>query len=153
MTLGEYLLKIREDRGLSLRAVSEKSGISIAEISRLENGKRLRPSPEALKALAKALVVDYSDLMKLAGFSEEVYEEGKTFEKVFKNLETGEIVDVVRGVKDMFRTDENWANVAFRVSSNLDSEARATLTGMVESYLASQWKKTSEQKADKTDGK
>ena len=62
-------------------------------------------------------------------------------------------MDVVRGVKDMFRTDENWANVAFRVSSNLDSEARATLTGMVESYLASQWKKTSEQKADKTDGK
>ena len=53
MTIGEYIHKIREDRGMLLRDVSEKSGYSISEISRVESGKRLKPSPAVLRALAE----------------------------------------------------------------------------------------------------
>ena len=69
MTVGEYIQKIREDRGMLLRDVSEKSGYSISEISRVESGKRLRPSPGVLCALAGALLADYDDLMALDGMN------------------------------------------------------------------------------------
>ena len=55
MTMGEYLNWARTQKGYSIRELSEKSQISTAEISRLESGKRLRPSPGVLKALAEAL--------------------------------------------------------------------------------------------------
>ena len=141
MTVGEYIQKIREDRGMLLRDVSEKSGISIAEISRVENGKRLKPSPDVLRALAGALLADYSHLMKLAGYSEEIHEDGDIYEKVYKNAETGEIVDVTRGGKRMLDTDEEWANLAFRATCNLSSESREVLVNLVRSYLENDWKK------------
>ena len=71
MTMGEYLNWARTQKGYSIRELSEKSQISTAEISRLESGKRLRPSPGVLKALAEALSIDYSTLMQMAGYIEE----------------------------------------------------------------------------------
>ena len=68
MTMGEYLNWARTQKGYSIRELSEKSQISTAEISRLESGKRLRPSPGVLKALAEALSIDYSTLMQMAGY-------------------------------------------------------------------------------------
>ena len=141
MTVGEYIQKIREDRGMLLRDVSEKSGYSISEISRVESGKRLKPSPAVLRALAGALLVDYNDLMRRAGYGGEVCDDGNTFDKVFKNAETGEIVDVTRGGKRMLDTDEEWANLAFRATCNLSSESREVLVNLVRSYLENDWKK------------
>ena len=45
---------VREYRGLSQKALSEKSGIAQSEISSIESGKR-RGSVDTLKALARAL--------------------------------------------------------------------------------------------------
>jgi Trp operon repressor len=87
--------------------------------------------------MAQALGVEYSDLMKLAGYIEEKHEEDKIFELVFKDDETGEVVDVVRGVKEMFRKDATWANVAYRVSHELSDDDRRVLTEMTLSYLKS----------------
>ena len=50
MTLGEYLISARAERGVSQRELAEKCGISSAEISRVESGKRQKPSPTILKA-------------------------------------------------------------------------------------------------------
>ena len=72
--------------------------------------------------------------MHLAGYIEEVHEEEKTFEQVFRNQD-GEIVDVVRGVKEMFQKDATWANVAYRVSSELSDSDREILTGLAMTYL------------------
>ena len=71
MTLGEYLISARTERGVSQRELAEKCGISSAEISRVESGKRQKPSPTILKAVADALVISYPTLMALAGYSQE----------------------------------------------------------------------------------
>ena len=141
MTIGEYIHKIREDRGMLLRDVAEKSGYSISEISRVESGKRLKPSPGVLRALAGALLADYDDLMKRTGYGGEVCDDGNTFDKVFKNTETGEVMDATRGSKRMLDTDEEWANLAFRASCNLSCESRQVLACLVRAYLEYDWKK------------
>ena len=123
-----------------LRDVAEKSGYSISEISRVESGKRLRPSPGVLCALAGALLADYDDLMKRAGYSGEVC--GDSFDKVFKNAETGEVMDAPRGGKRMLDTDEEWANLSFRASCNLSRESRQVLACLVREYLEYDWKKS-----------
>ena len=90
---------------------------------------------------ARALLADYSHLMKLAGYSEEIHEDGDIYEKVYKNAETGEIVDVTRGGKRMLDTDEEWANLAFRATCNLSSESREVLVNLVRSDLENDRKK------------
>ncbi len=134
MTLGAYIQDARNKRGYTQVELGEQCQVSGAEISRLESGKRINPSPKILKAISKALVVDYAHLMQLAGYTEEVHEEEKTFEQVFRNA-NGEVVDVVRGVKEMFQKDATWANVAYRVSSELDDADREILTGLAMTYL------------------
>lgn len=132
--IGSYIAQLRAEKKMSQRDLAEKSKISNTEISRIEAGKRNNPTPATLRALAEALNVEYSDLMKIAGYIEEVHENDKFYELVFKD-ESGEIVDVKRGVKDMFRKDEDWANVAYRVSRELTEEDRAILKDMALSFL------------------
>ena len=140
MTLGTYLMMLRNEKGLSQRELAERSGVSNAELSRIEAGKRQKPSPVILRAVANALSADYTDLMKIAGYIEETHEEDQFYELVFKDEETGEVVDVVRGVKEMFRKDAMWANVAYRVSHELSDDDRRVLTEMTLTYLKSKQK-------------
>ena len=56
MDLGSYLIQVRNERGYSQRDLAEKSGVSPAEISRVESGKRQKPSPAVLRAIADTLV-------------------------------------------------------------------------------------------------
>lgn len=135
MTLGAYLIQLRNEKHLSQRDLAEKCGISAAEICRIESGKRQKPSPAMLKTIAEALGVEYTELMKMAGYIEEKHDADKIYELVFTDEETGEIVDVVRGVKEMFRKDETWANVAYRVSHELSDRDRQILTDMTLAYL------------------
>lgn len=66
--VGEYLKTLRTERKLSQRALAEKSGVSNAEISRIESGERKRPSEEVLKALASVLEVDFNVLLEKYGY-------------------------------------------------------------------------------------
>ena len=134
MTLGEYLISARSERGVSQRELAEKCGVSSAEISRVESGKRQKPSPTILKAVADALVISYPTLMALAGYSQETHEAEQTFEQVFRD-ENGEIVDVVRGVREMLSKDAAWANIAYRVSHELSDRDRQILMDMANVYL------------------
>jgi transcriptional regulator with XRE-family HTH domain len=56
------LRAVREQRGMTLTAVSERTGISKSTLSRLENGQR-RPSLELLLPLAEAYRVPLDDLV------------------------------------------------------------------------------------------
>lgn len=68
MVFGEYLKSLRKEKSLSQRELAEKSGISNAEISRIETGNRKKPSPDVLRALAPILNVPYEELMDKAGY-------------------------------------------------------------------------------------
>ncbi|MGD0319671.1 MAG: helix-turn-helix transcriptional regulator [Nitrososphaerales archaeon] len=67
-SLGEVLRRKRDDLRLSLREVEEKTGISNAYLSQLENQKIVKPSPSVLGKLAEAYKISYSRLMELSGY-------------------------------------------------------------------------------------
>jgi len=67
-TLGGYLKKVRKQNTLTLRAIEERTGISNAYLSQLENNKIVCPSPTILYKLAKCYEISYEQLMKLAGY-------------------------------------------------------------------------------------
>jgi transcriptional regulator with XRE-family HTH domain len=67
-SLGGRLFDLRELRGLSLRAIAGKAGISAAYLQKLERDNVESPSPHALHGLAEALDTPYEDLMALAGY-------------------------------------------------------------------------------------
>jgi len=52
------LRQVREQMGVSLTDLSERTGLTRAAISRLENGWNLNPTLEALFRYAEALGVD-----------------------------------------------------------------------------------------------
>jgi transcriptional regulator with XRE-family HTH domain len=66
--LGQILQKIREVKGMSLRAVEEKTKISNAYLSQLENGKAENPSPHILYKLSSLYEISYDSLMEAAGY-------------------------------------------------------------------------------------
>lgn len=76
----KILKELRSSKGLSLRKVEKKIGISNAYLSQLENGKISQPSPHILHKLSEVYNTSYNGLMKLAGYIKS--EEG---EKVKEN--------------------------------------------------------------------
>jgi SOS regulatory protein LexA len=65
---GAYLKKLRKESGLSIRQLEEKTGVSNAYLSQIENGKRGFPSPEILKKIHEPLGTSYDELMERAGY-------------------------------------------------------------------------------------
>lgn len=63
MTIGEYVKKVREDKDITQRGLALKAGVSNSTISNLESGMRI-PGVEILEAIARALNVDFIELMK-----------------------------------------------------------------------------------------
>jgi transcriptional regulator with XRE-family HTH domain len=63
-TLGDYLRKLRETRGLTQEAVEKRSGQALTReyLSLLESGKRKVPSPQMCKALARVYGVPWKDV-------------------------------------------------------------------------------------------
>ena len=68
--LGEFLTRIREANGLTLRQVEEATGkdVSNAYLSQLEHGKVNKPSPNILHSLSTVYGVSYENLMSKAGY-------------------------------------------------------------------------------------
>lgn len=71
MSFYDQLREIRKRKGYTIREVSDRSGVSAAYISQLENGNRGVPSPEILMKLSEGLNFSYADLMHIAGYLEE----------------------------------------------------------------------------------
>ncbi|TBL81357.1 helix-turn-helix domain-containing protein [Paenibacillus thalictri] len=58
----------RKLKGYTIRELSDRSGVSAAYISQLENGNRGVPSPDVLQKLSEGLNIPYPELMQLAGY-------------------------------------------------------------------------------------
>jgi transcriptional regulator with XRE-family HTH domain len=64
MSFGEYLVGLREDRGVSRRKLHERSGLSLSYLHQIENGNFL-PGPDNLHKIADALPgVNADDLIR-----------------------------------------------------------------------------------------
>lgn len=66
--LAQTLHRTRNMKGLSLRAVADPAGISPTYLQKLERGDVRDPSPNILYRLAEVLGLDYSSLMRMAGY-------------------------------------------------------------------------------------
>ena len=70
--LGENIKKYRLNSGLSIKELSEKSGVSSSTISQIETGKRKSLRSESLEKVAKALNLNVNDLLTIDEGSYEV---------------------------------------------------------------------------------
>lgn len=68
-SLGDVLRHARTDARLSVRELSERSGISIGQVSKLENDHVKKINPAHLAALAGPLGLPISDLYGAAGYT------------------------------------------------------------------------------------
>jgi transcriptional regulator with XRE-family HTH domain len=64
----DKLRDLRKLKGFTIRELADRSGVSAAYISQLENGNRGIPSPEVLMKFSEGLNVSYSELMEVAGY-------------------------------------------------------------------------------------
>jgi transcriptional regulator with XRE-family HTH domain len=69
---GEYIKNLREQHKLSLRDVAAKTGMSYSYLTQIEHGRRKAPGPELLKRLAPVYGVSVRDLLKAAGYLEDI---------------------------------------------------------------------------------
>lgn len=61
LTLGMKLKTLRNSKKMTLQEVSEKSGVSIVELSQIENDKN-KPQMGTIKKLSKAFDYDFEEL-------------------------------------------------------------------------------------------
>jgi HTH-type transcriptional regulator, competence development regulator len=146
MNFGEYIRNLRNEKKLSQRELAEKAGISNAEISRLESGDRKKPSPITLKAIAPFLEISYQELLKQAGYIEEMVERPGYTERIYKD-ENGKLIDITRKAADLYDKNVKWANIAFRVtSSDLSEDELNVISAQTESLLQQFLKNKEERK-------
>jgi transcriptional regulator with XRE-family HTH domain len=62
--LGLMIKRLREERGLSQKALGARAKVTDAYVAMLETGKRKNPSLPVLKRLAKALGVPVTALLE-----------------------------------------------------------------------------------------
>ncbi len=68
MSLCEKLKYYREKKGFSQAALSKLSGVSVAEICRIEKGERQNPSIKVINKILRVLEVDSDTYIKIVGF-------------------------------------------------------------------------------------
>jgi transcriptional regulator with XRE-family HTH domain len=69
MSLGRYLAWARHRQGLSIRQLEQLSGVSRSAIARLEGDEVEQPSADTLVRLGRALELNETDLLMLAGIA------------------------------------------------------------------------------------
>ncbi len=74
MSVQEYaawLKRLREEKGFTLAALSELTGYSAPYLSQIETGKKKKyPLPGVIEQLSKVFAVQYSDMLRLAGYDD-----------------------------------------------------------------------------------
>lgn len=104
---GQYVKKLRKNKGMTIRQLELYSGVSNSYLSLLENGKRGIPSPEVLKKISVPLDHSYHDLMAKAGYlkdydtiNEYLEEAPEDIKHLFSNPDI--LVNLDKMLKDVF---------------------------------------------------
>ena len=99
--LGEHLKKTRNNKKLSLKAVTDLTGVSDSTLSHIESGKTDSPAPLHLKKLANAYGIDLIDLYVKAGYLD--FDDLSNYQLCFIGLEnlSDEEKNAIQGVVDV----------------------------------------------------
>lgn len=97
---GKYLKAKRNEKDYTINQFSLYSGISAAQLSRIENGKRGIPKAENIQKLAEALSVPYDEMMRVAGY----YKPSNTKrEEELPELSDKEEPDIAKDLENMIK--------------------------------------------------
>lgn len=94
MDIGENIKKIRIEKGISRKSLSEDLNVSESTISRYENGKR-KPNAEILKKIAVILDVPINELFGVSPKVNISFPGKKIFDFDLKNLPDDELTETV----------------------------------------------------------
>lgn len=133
MNFGEFLKKLRSESGLSQRELADKSGVSNAEISRLETGERKKPSPKVIKAIAPFLSLSYEELMVHAGYIERVITHDSFDEHILEDVD-GTFADTFRKAKRIAGRDEELISILDRAVDKSTEQDISTMKKILSSF-------------------
>jgi len=85
---GNYMRKLRKEKGLTLKQVEQAADVSNAYLSQIERGQRNPPHPDILRRLANVYEVTHRELLIAAGYLEDPEEQVKQekIEKAFQHV-------------------------------------------------------------------
>lgn len=106
MKFGDELKRIRESKGMTVNQLAMYSEVSSASISRYESGERGIPKPPTIKKIAKGLKMDYTDLMRIAGHTDEDHDDRDPVEKLIDYLDVLGLTNEEIIKKINFKVDE-----------------------------------------------
>lgn len=107
MKFGEKLRELRRNRKLTLKQVSEKSGIDLTYLSKIENNKTGTPEEETIKKLFDALTLDNSDkedLLSLANQHPSDLKEviqNKSYFGIFRSLKGMDVNEIEKLIDEI----------------------------------------------------
>jgi transcriptional regulator with XRE-family HTH domain len=121
--VGEYLRIAREAKGLSQRRLALLSGINQSTVIRVERGDHTNPSPDTLKALARALELPLEELRTIAGYGvgSSLPEPMPFLRAKYKNLPDDQLDALTRDVATVLR--EHGIDPNGRPSAHEDEES------------------------------
>jgi len=132
---GEYLKAKRDEKGYTINQLSLYSGISAAQLSRIENGKRGIPKAENIQKLAEALSIPYDEIMRVAGY----YKPNNTKqEEDLPELSDKEERDIAKDLEKMINNlsnDDAYSQFDGRAIDEMDKEDRELLIASLENSL------------------
>ncbi|MFC7802862.1 helix-turn-helix domain-containing protein [Bacillus subtilis] len=85
--LSTYLKTKRKQYGMTQTELAERTGLTSAYISQIENGKRKKPSREVIKKFAKVLSIPNIEVMQLLEFIADEADETKNAQEPAKNIQ------------------------------------------------------------------
>lgn len=68
-TFGEYIIQLRQEKGMSQRKLAEIAEVTNSTVSRIESDA-VKPDPNTIDKIANALEVDKNILLVKCGYSE-----------------------------------------------------------------------------------
>ena len=115
-TFGSFVRKRRQARGMTLRGLAARLGISPVYMSNIETDRRAAPTQEYLEKLAKELVLDkagYEEMLDLAAKSKNRRVSLDLPEYI---MERDIVRAALRTAKEVDATDEEWQEFIDRLT-------------------------------------
>jgi transcriptional regulator with XRE-family HTH domain len=128
--LGEWVRRVRQEQGLSQRALADQSGLSRSYVCDIERGRGSEPSLTTLDKLAAALGASRADLMRAAGLIDRALvpresEDERRMLAVYRDLGEEGRRNVMRYARFLHQEEHAWMQASFVNGEHADQPVTA----------------------------
>jgi transcriptional regulator with XRE-family HTH domain len=111
--LGEWIRRVRQEQGISQRALADRSGLSRSYVCDIERGRGAQPSLATLDKLAAALGASRADLMRASGLLDRPVapresEDERRLLAVYRDLSAEGRLHVMRYARFVHQDEHQW---------------------------------------------